>query len=556
MHHIKSRISLVVVAFLCAARIVHAQSTTAICTQSDTLRFTSSDLAGETADLARVVELDGKRTIHSHMIRRASTVTTAAVCANDESDMGALARRFATPHRASRLSIAPMRVRLIDNSGYASDRNNGALWAGRGVSGEVSGGLELRAGVFSAAIAPVIAYQQNSDFDFLPVTDPNYSVYSTPWRRTIDYPQRYGPESFTTIDPGQSYVRADYAGVGAGVSTENLWWGPSRRNPIIMSNTAAGVPHLFLESSRPLDVWVGKAEFVMFAGRVVESPYFDKLPENDARFLSGVAAVLKVRGLDGLFIGGSRVEHVGVKPEDLSLGDLLLGPYRGITENAQDDNQLLSLFFRWASPESGFEVFGEWAREDHWGTGELLILAPDASRAYTIGLQKILRLGAKRLRITGETTHLEDALPILHAGRGIVNYYTHTDVRQGHTQRGQILGASIGPGSEAQFIGADLYWEYGRTGLSFERVQYDADTYNAVWSSAYGYANAHDVELTTAVTQAMPAGPFLLSGSLGYSYRYNRSFLGLDGVNRDFRRESNWSFDIAATLNDLAGLIR
>jgi hypothetical protein len=547
---LKFKVSILAIAFMMVPRAGQAQATPSACVRSDTLRFTSWDLAGETADLARLAELDGNSSVHSHMLQRSSTATSVATCAADPSPLIALARHFATREREGLLSFTPMRIRALANSAYATDRNNGALWAGRGLSAEVSGGIKLRAGVFSAAIVPVLAYQQNAAFDIVPVFDPNYSVYSTGWRRSIDYPQRFGDKSFATFDPGQSYARADYKGFGAGVSTENLWWGPSRRNPIIMSNTAAGVPHIFLETSRPRDIWIGTGEFMVFAGRLEESDFFDKEPENDVRFLSGIAGVFKPRGIDGLYVGGSRVEHAAVRPEDLSITDLLFGPYRGITKNETGDNQILSLFFRWAAPAAAFEVFGEWARDDHWGTRELLILAPDASQAYTIGLQKLLTFGSRRLRLTAETTHLEDANPILHAGRAVLTYYTHSEVIQGHTQRGQILGASIGPGSEAQFVGADLFWKYGRTGLNLERVRYDADTYHAVWSSAYGPFNAHDVELTATATQAMPVGPLLVNGALGYSYRYNRSFLGLDGVNRDYLRESNWSLDVTATLKD------
>ncbi|HEX6693750.1 MAG TPA: hypothetical protein VF035_03500 [Longimicrobiales bacterium] len=544
MHHrcAFARIILVVV-FAAATRPAAAQTP---CANTDSLTFRTVDLAGETAELARLTELDGGSALHSFMLRRTSTAYTSVACAQG-SDLRSLAAHAAT-RTDGRLTLTPIQLRNAYNTGYAVDQNNGALWEGRGLSSALTGGVRLKYGILSAAFAPTIAYQQNRLFETAVVFDSARSEFANAWQRGIDYPQRFGPDAFWTLDPGQSYIRADYAGVGFGFSTENLWWGPARVNPIIMSNTAAGVPHIFLESSRPLNVGIGNAEFMILAGRLDESRYFDFDPDNDVRFLSGIAAVLEPRGLEGLFLGGSRVEHRAVKPGDLGLGELIFGPFRDVRENQVDDNQLLSLFFRWAGSESRLEVYGEWAREDHWGTKELFVQAPDASQAYTIGLQKVVRIGGNRLRLGAETTHLEDALPILHAGRGVLSFYTHSKVIQGHTQRGQLLGAAIGPGSESQTVNADLFWKHGRTGLELERTRYDDDTYHAVWSVHYG-PSAHDVEVSATVTHTLPAGPFLLDGALGYSHRYNRSFIGLDGTSPAYTRDSNWSFDVTATFN-------
>ncbi len=57
--------------------------------------------------------------------------------------------------------------------------------------------------------------------------------YMDPWYGTsLDMPQRFGADPFWTLSPGQSYLRLDHAGLAAGVSTENMWWGPAVRNSI------------------------------------------------------------------------------------------------------------------------------------------------------------------------------------------------------------------------------------------------------------------------------------------------------------------------------------
>src|SRR5690625_7055915 len=68
-----------------------------------------------------------------------------------------------------------------------------------------------------------------------------------------DAPFRFGPDPFTTFDWGNSYIRAHYKSIEAGLSTEPLWWGPMQRYPLIMSNNAPGVPHAFLGTRELLD---------------------------------------------------------------------------------------------------------------------------------------------------------------------------------------------------------------------------------------------------------------------------------------------------------------
>jgi hypothetical protein len=109
------------------------------------------------------------------------------------------------------------------------------------------------------------------------------------------------------------------------------------------------------------------------------------------------------------------------------------------------ENQLASLFFRWVFPSHGLDIYGEFGREDHSWDRRDLLLELEHSGTYGFGLRKAWK-GAKRIRVFGAETMNFQTRPIgLHRGEGGI--YLHSPVRQGHTYRGQLLGAGFGVGS-------------------------------------------------------------------------------------------------------------
>ncbi|HEX6308920.1 MAG TPA: hypothetical protein VFZ69_12070 [Longimicrobiales bacterium] len=510
----------------------------------------SADLVGATADIARLIDLQDSASAESFMLRRPARVFTASACATP-ARLAEVARGLGTSPRANGVQLLPAELLVIGNSAYPRDWNDGALWGGRGLNAGITAGAEVRWGPFSAAFAPTAVWQSNRVFDVVMFPDTSRSEFAHPWwGGSFDAPQRFGTEAFARIEPGQSYARIDVRGFGAGVSTENMVWGPSLRNPLMLSATAPGFAHIFLETSRPVDIWIGNLDFQLFWGLLEESEYYDGDPDNDERVLGGLLVAFQPRILDGLSIGGGRMLALTWWPE-LSLGDVLERPYRGISENPQGrggDNQLITFFFRWAVAPAGLEVYGEWARDDHWEEWIGLLRNLDASQAWTLGLQKLVRVGDNALRIHSEVTHLSDALPTRFAARaGAVAFYTNSHVTQGHTHRGQLLGAPIGTGGEALFLGADYFWSGGRSRLSIERARYEDDAYNATFAPRYG-AQARDTELSLRAGHLLLRGPLSLDAELGWSRRYNRGFVGLDTLSAGapYPHEHNWSLRLGA----------
>ena len=539
--------ALVAVLLSAGAASVDAQEQRAACASV----LTGSDFVGPSADLARVGDLLGAESARSFMIRRISDRFEANPCAAPAA-VGDLIRSLSVPALPERgAMLLPVDGRLGFHSAYPRDWNDGVLWTGAGIGLTATGGAAVRWGILEAALAPVVGLQQNSSFDILPYPDTaSYSRYVHRWHgRYIDLPQRFGNDATVFADIGPSYLRLSARGVRAGVSSENLAWGPARRNPLMLSGTAAGFPPGFIESARPHDVWIGDAEVQLFWGRLTESDYFDFDPDNDHRALAGTAVTLRPRGLDGLYLGAAYL-HMQGWHDGTSISDLLAGPWAGLGPDSSglpQDLRMLGVFMRWASAPDGFEVYGEWARQDAWEQWFRLTTPLDAPQAFSLGLQKIVRRGTNAVRLSAEISHLSDPLADRNVGRGIHTYYVSPHVTQGHTHRGQLLGAPIGPGSEAQFIGADVFWGRGRSTFSIERVRYDEDAFYAVWGQNQA-PHGLDTELSFRGGHLLALPSFSVEAQVGYSFRYSRSLLGLHHVNAPdfpYRRDDNYQLRIS-----------
>ncbi|MGH9418624.1 MAG: hypothetical protein ACRD3J_01515, partial [Thermoanaerobaculia bacterium] len=112
------------------------------------------------------------------------------------------------------------------------------------------------------------------------------------------------------------------------------------------------------------------------------------------------------------------------------------------------DNQLASAFFRWVFPHSGFEFYGERGYEDQFYDFRDFVQEPDHEREYMLGFQKTLTRSDGGLEVLkAEVVNYQ--LPTVARVRLEGFIYVHEILLQGHTNRGQLLGASAGVGAAA-----------------------------------------------------------------------------------------------------------
>ncbi len=448
--------------------------------------------------------------------------------------------------------LGPVRVvradpllRAFANSRFPTTHNDGAVWQGRGLTTALDFGLTAKWRWLTVSAQPTLLFAQNRSFELAPVSGPDPYVY--PWR-AIDLPQRFGPGAVWSLDPGQSEVRVDTHGVSVGASTKNMWWGPGIRNAIVMSDNAPGFPHAFIGTSHPIGIGIGDVEAQWIWGRLQQSDWVDpSLPSE--RFVTGIVAAYSPSFLSGLSLGFTRVFYGWVPAGGNTLGDYF-AVFQGLRkrtlatpQNPTGDDefdQLASVFWRWVLPESGFEVYGEWARNDHsWELRDFL-LEPEHSQGYTLGLQKALELQADRvLALNVEFTHLEKSTT--DQVRAVPTYYAHDIVKQGYTQKGQVIGAGIGPGGDSQFLGADLYARWGKAGLFVERIVHDNDAYYhwARPNNGQTYC-CHDVSFDIGMRGLLFVNDFDLGAGMILTREYNRYFYGLDLWNLNLSLSARW----------------
>ena len=408
--------------------------------------------------------------------------------------------------------------------------NDGAIWAGRGVTLAAQTGFAARVRWFSLVVAPEAFWSQNTAFGLQAPVGAAQHPLADPMRPfQIDLPQRFGTKAYSRLDPGQSTLRADVAGFAAGISTANQAWGPATTFPLILGDNAPGFPHGFVGTSRPWNLWIGKAHGRLVWGRLEQTPYTGIPADSAARFMAGMVGSFTPRGVPGLELGFARFFHTpwphgGLRPAHL------LKPFETFAKldfdsqgrevfDAVATNQLASVYFRWVLPHSGMEAYGEFAREDNNQNLRDFLLEPDHNSGYMLGLRSAWALDSGRmLGVRGEV--LNAARSHLFRARRQEPFYVHSVTRQGHTERGQILGSPAAYDGAGSTLALDLYDPRGRVTASWTRLfrqdEVDLAQPDSVLPSPL------DVTHALGVNALLFAGRFDVTAGVTGVYEFNR----------------------------------
>jgi hypothetical protein len=447
-----------------------------------------------------------------------------------------------------RYDILSPDVALRYNTGAPYGSNDGPIWAGRGLTSSAQLGIALRYGPASLTIAPLAFRSENSRFYLPPNGRTGPLAFANPLFGGVDRPERFGPTAYSQLDPGQSTFSLDFPFVSVGASTANMVWGPATEYPLILGNNAAGFPHLYAGTSEPLNLWLVTLHARVMWGRLAQSKYSpvsgsslftSKLESGRRRFTTGAVASAQIRGVPGLELGAARFYHSvwpasgiprsywtkvfqGVFKDQLK-AEPPLAPGLGAGERGVADNQLAEVFFRWALPHSGFELSGEYGREDHSENRRDFVQEIDHSRMYNFGLRKVIThsdnsLTAARLEVINFQT------PQIGNSRGEGEIYVHGVMRQGHTEKGQLLGADVGVGAAAgSTVAVDHYTKNGKWTAKWQRdLKAELNHYDTT-----GVRSKRGMDVSHAVGFEMTR--FMrgvdLTGGLTFVREFNRYFL-------------------------------
>jgi hypothetical protein len=369
----------------------------------------------------------------------------------------------------TRFELATPQVKLNFNANRAYSENEGAVWSGRGLTASTMFGGVGRIGPLSIALRPVAFWTQNRAFDKPFTTIPGVPHDTSfgapdPWQTLIDVPYRFGNKSYARFDAGESWVELDTRWIMAGFSNATQQWGPMHAYPLLLGPNAGGFPHVIAGTGLPWNIGIGKVTGRGSIGQLDQSAFAPEHPGDRRRLAAEVVGTFTPAGMDGLEIGAGRFFHRRWPPGGLYLGVLRI-PFEALLKDdlprkdstdAVPDNQLATVFFRLVRPASGVEVYGEFLRDDHSFDINDLIGEPDHESAYGLGLRKAW--GSDTLRAVSALT-LEFAngrVSHLSRLRGEDAMYVHTQIVEGHTSRGKLLG------SPAVFGGAGYHVDFLR----------------------------------------------------------------------------------------------
>jgi hypothetical protein len=171
-------------------------------------------------------------------------------------------------------------------------------------------------------------------------------------------------------------------------------------------------------------------------------------------------------------------------------------------------------------PASGFETYVEWSRMELPRSIREYLEVPQSTQGYTIGLQWAQPHARQSyFRVQGEVTYLEQTQVL--PNRPPPDYYTGRAAQQGFTQRGQVLGAAIGPGSSTQFIGMDWMANAWQAGVFVGRTRTEND---ALYRQPGAHLEQHDVAIYSGVRGGMRLPWSDVSGELSVGRRLNYLF--------------------------------
>ena len=342
----------------------------------------------------------------------------------------------------------------------------------------------------------------------------------------IDQYRYFGYEPLKTFFPGQSRIALKFGNVFTGVSTENNWWGPGFRNSLMMTNEASGFLHYFVQNRKPVITPIGSFEGKGLIG-MLENPTMlspeDKNfrpiwpggienKNNSVRMLKAFIVNWQPKWVPNFYLGYSFAQQNYFTNEDPQ-------PGKPFVENPK--MQLGAFLLRFALPKDHAEFYAEIGQPDKV-LGPASFFGDSTKTGFVLGGRKLFPLGKKKksyLQLAIEFTQLQLMDPGLvidndnRFGGPLHNsWYTSTEVRQGYTQNGKLLGASIGPGSNSQTIYLSYHRGRSLIRLNFERFARNNDFYVYEYYGS-GHANRYWVNLMAGVEAQIGLTKNLLLGA-------------------------------------------
>ena len=416
-------------------------------------------------------------------------------------------------------SLLPVQITQQYVTAQPFQELDGPMIASSGYQVMASAGIFAKLGPLTIQLQPQYVSAANSDFRGTKQT-PNYQ--QTHW--------------------GNSSIRLNAGPVSVGISSENITWGPTLMNPLLMSAHAPGFMHATFNSRRPLRTPIGSFEWQWMAGylnfmdTIFNNVLDDPGEPPKRRYFNGFQFSYQPKWIKGLSMGVVRVVQ---EPESLLKDNkewnLLFRNISRATDKPEYVNSLLgsvednrdqyaSIFLRWIFQPAQAEFYTEWGRNDAFFNMRDFIQDPGHSRGYTYGFRKLFKQTKDNeyWQLISEYTRLQQpsTYPVRNAG----TWYVHGG--GGYSENGQIMGAPIGSGGNYMMFRISKFRGWEQKAIQLESTTQRSDKYE---QPAYGLtylnpSNTKWVDFGFRLLYDRPYKKLFISTTLAFKRSYNYNF--------------------------------
>ncbi len=457
--------------------------------------------------------------------------------------------------------------------------NDGSFFQARGLQERYSAGMNVRWNILDINFQPEFVNVENQIQEevYGDLQDRNYwTRYFYQVANNIDNFRQFGNKPINYSSMGQSRIGIATNSIGIGYSNENIWWGPGMRNSLIFSNNAPGFSHYYLQTTRPLKTILGDFELNAIIGKLDSLKYTDpdipmmnsiwtgaiinkKLNE---RNIHSISVNLKPKWLSNLYLGYAYSTQSYINDMNAT------GVFYSNFSKDKPKMSLGAISFRFLLPKDHVEFYGELGitNQRPW---QFNIFSDTTISGFNLGARKLFptKNNKSNFELSIELTQLSimDPRNIFVSGSpfGVPKYnswYTSSIIRQGYTNQGQLLGASIGPGSNSQTINFSWNKCLNKIGFYFERITNNNDFYHYHYISGslgYSKADAYWVDINNgAYIRLNPTKNLLVlvsyANTLAMNYRWIKNWRAEEyaqpGINSD-KSNLQFNFSIKYLLN-------
>ena len=421
----------------------------------------------------------------------------------------------------------------LNNSALPISVNDGSLIPAVGLQERTSIGIQLQYRALDINIEPQYLRAENLPQEVFKgnTLDRNWwTRYYYYIQNNIDDYRKLGNVPINEFNLGQTRIGLKFDKWAVGASNENLWWGTGRNNSLVFTNNAAGFKHAYLQTVKPISTYIGNFEAKLVVG-ILENTHYTHPDDSIMKTIWGGAIAPKV-------MNNRNLQAITINWSPKWMPNFYVG-YAYASQQYQSDSLFVNsnikpsindmsfgaIMFRYVLPKDHAEFYGEIGQPS---------LAPWPKNFFSDTTRTGIVFGARKLfmskneksffDLTVEITQLQLMNPreIFVEGNpfGVPKYnswYTSPYIRQGYTHQGQLLGASVGAGSNSQSIALSWNKGFNKIGFFVERLVHNSDFYHYAYLTGllgYSRADAYWVDLNGGLEfQFMPYKNILLAGT-------------------------------------------